>query len=184
MRAFTLALVLIASPALAQLDDGRRGHSPYAGLEARQVKALSDKEIDDLRNGRGMGLALSAELNGYPGPAHVIELSGDLSLSDAQRARMSELFAAMKMETIPLGESLLVKERELDALFVSKLVTHATLEAATSGIAQMQGALRAAHLRYHLLTFAELTPEQVRRYDELRGYAGSTARSHGARHHP
>lgn len=185
MRAsITLAIVLIASPVLAQPDDGRRGSSPYAGLEARPIKALSDKDVDDLRNGRGMGLALPAELNGYPGPSHVVELSADLRLSDAQRARMGELFAAMKAETIPLGERLLVGEQDLDALFASKIVTPATLEAASSAIAKTQGALRAAHLRYHLLTVAELTSEQVRRYRELRGYAASAARSHGARHHP
>ena len=50
-------------------------HQPYAGLQARPVKALSDQQIADLRAGRGMGLALAAELNGYPGPMHVLELA-------------------------------------------------------------------------------------------------------------
>lgn len=49
--------------------------APYAGIARRSVKALSDREISDLRTGRGMGLALAAELNGYPGPAHVLELA-------------------------------------------------------------------------------------------------------------
>jgi hypothetical protein len=34
-----------------------------------------------------MGLALAAELNGYPGPAHVIELAKSLGLSEPQRAK-------------------------------------------------------------------------------------------------
>ena len=42
--------------------------SPYAGQESRAIKALSDSEIDDLANGRGMGLAKAGELNGYPSP--------------------------------------------------------------------------------------------------------------------
>ncbi|HEY0442316.1 MAG TPA: hypothetical protein VGD36_19780, partial [Xanthobacteraceae bacterium] len=54
-------LLALAAPAAAQTQQ------PYAGLEARPVKALSE-QIADLRAGRGMGLALAAELNGYPGP--------------------------------------------------------------------------------------------------------------------
>ena len=36
------------------------------------IRGLSEQEIDDLTNGRGMGLARAAELNGYPGPLHVL----------------------------------------------------------------------------------------------------------------
>ena len=38
--------------------------SPYAGQEGRPIKALSEQQIADLRTGRGMSLALAAELNG------------------------------------------------------------------------------------------------------------------------
>jgi hypothetical protein len=61
--------------------------TPYAGFQQRTVKALSEQEIADLRAGRGMGLALAAELNGYPGPAHVLEKADALGLSSAQRAK-------------------------------------------------------------------------------------------------
>src|SRR5438105_4502530 len=70
-----------------------QAQQPYAGLEVRSIKALSDQQIGDLRAGRGMGLALAAELNGYPGPMHVLELADSLSLSDQQRAKIQELFA-------------------------------------------------------------------------------------------
>jgi hypothetical protein len=42
---------------------------PYSGMQSRPIKALSDQTVADLRAGRGMGLALAAELNGYPGPS-------------------------------------------------------------------------------------------------------------------
>ena len=77
-----LVLITFASPALAQ------SQQPYAGLEARPIKALSEQQIADLRAGRGMGLALAAELNGYPGPMHALELADALDLSGQQRARM------------------------------------------------------------------------------------------------
>ncbi len=37
---------------------------PYAGMDNRSVKTLSDQQLSDLREGRGMGMALAAELNG------------------------------------------------------------------------------------------------------------------------
>jgi hypothetical protein len=147
--------------------------SPYSGLETRSVKALSDQQIADLRAGRGMGLALPAELNGYPGPVHVLELGDRLGLNAEQRARVEELHAAMKAETVPLGERLIAQETDLDRQFATKSVTPASLQAATADIGASQGALRGAHLRYHLSTLEVLTPEQIRRYGELRGYGGS-----------
>jgi hypothetical protein len=146
--------------------------SPYAGMERRQVKALSEQQIADLRAGRGMGLSLPAELNGYPGPAHVLELADTLRLSDDQRTGAKELFEAMKAETIPIGERILSEETALDHLFAEKRATRAELNAAASRIASAQGDLRAAHLRYHLTMSELLSSEQITRYAELRGYGG------------
>src|SRR5262245_13689864 len=168
MNRFTLflaiALALAAGDALAQ------SHQPYAGFEARSIKALSDQQIADLRGGRG--LALAAELNGYPGPMHTLELADSLSLSAEQRARVQSLFAAMKAEAIPLGEKLIAQEAELDRAFVHQTITAAQLQAATEAIGSTQAALRQTHLEYHLVTRDILTPEQLRQYAALRGYAG------------
>lgn len=171
------ALVALAA-GIVTADTSFAQHQPYAGLQARQVKALSDEQIADLRSGRGMGLALAAELNGYPGPSHVLELADKLRLSDAQRAKVSELFAAMKAETTSIGERLIAQEQDLEQLFATKTITPVSLDEAVGSIARTQGALRAAHLRYHLTTLAELSLEQVRRYSELRGYAGGGPREH------
>jgi Spy/CpxP family protein refolding chaperone len=155
---------------------------PYAGLEHRALKALSDEQIADLRAGRGMGLALAAELNGYPGPAHVLELADALELTPAQRDRVRRLHEAMKAEAVGLGERLIAEETDLDRSFAERTVTVARLEAATAAIARTQGALRAAHLKYHLAAAELLTPAQIRRYAELRGYG--TGPVHGPhRHH-
>ena len=45
--------------------------SAYAGQQSRAIKSLSEQDVDDLLAGRGAGFAKAAELNGYPGPAHV-----------------------------------------------------------------------------------------------------------------
>jgi hypothetical protein len=76
----------------------------------------------------------------------------------------------MRAETIPLGERLIDQEAELDRLFAGRRVTPSNLAAATDTIGQTQGTLRAAHLKDHLTTAALLTAEQIRRYNELRGY--------------
>src|SRR5215203_7448654 len=99
--------------------------SPYSGLEHRAVKALSDQQIADLRAGRGMGLALPAELNGYPGPIHALELADPLQLSPEQRNALQGLYEAMRAEAGPLGERLIAQEAELDRQFASRSVTPA-----------------------------------------------------------
>jgi hypothetical protein len=175
-----LLMLAISGPVVAQHRGGATMHSggsptaasmPYAGMDQRIVKALSDPQIADLKAGRGMGLALAAELNGYPGPSHVLELADALQLSDAQRDKTKALLDAMKAETIPLGERLIAGETALDRLFATKTVTPASLDEATSRISAMQGTLRAAHLRYHLAMLEVLSAPQVAHYAELRGYA-------------
>ena len=61
--------------------------SPYSGQETRDIKALSDDERRRLLEGHGMGMALPAELNRYPGPKHVLELAGEL---DLRRSRSTQ----------------------------------------------------------------------------------------------
>ena len=175
-RHLLLILIAFALPTAASLAQSQQ---PYAGLEARSIKALSDQQIADLKAGRGMGLALAAELNGHPGPIHVLELADSLDLSDQQRARMQELLTAMKAEAIPLGERLIAQEADLDKQFANKTITPASLAAATDAIGITHAALRQAHLKYHLSTVEVLTPAQVQRYAELRGYKTGTQHSHG-----
>src|SRR5256885_2969887 len=109
------------------LITGASAQTPYAGMQARPIKALSDQQVADLKAGRGMGLALAAELNGYPGPMHVLELADRLQLSDPQRAKVAELIAAMKAEAIPIGERLIVQEADLDRQFADRTITATSL---------------------------------------------------------
>ena len=176
-RAALAGFVVVAAAAQAAAQ------MPYAGMQTRAVKSFSDEQVADLRAGRGMGLALSAELNGYPGPSHVLELAEALKLTDEQHARVRELFERMKAEAIPIGRELLAKEGELDRAFAERTITAETLTAALASIGEVQSRLRATHLKYHLLTPALLSESQTRRYAELRGYAGGARDRHHHRHH-
>ena len=174
MRSFVVAIVLsfVASVDFAQ--------SPYAGMQARSIKALSEQQIAEA--GRGMGLALPAELNGYPGPAHVLELSDQLGLSAEQKARVQSLFDAMKAEAVPLGERLLEQEAALDQQFASRSITPQRLKTATAAIGGTQGKLQETHLKYHLQTAQILTPDQMQRYSALRGYGSTVPMQHQHQH--
>jgi hypothetical protein len=167
-----LALVAVALPAQAQHHGGHRhgAATPYAGQQAREIKALSDTEIDDLRAGRGMGLALAAELNRYPGPMHALEHADALGLDAGQRARLSAMMAAMRAEAIAAGARLIEAERALDRLFASGTATPASVRSATAAVAAAQGELRAVHLVTHIAARDVFTPPQLVRYDVLRGY--------------
>ena len=177
-RLVALAALAATTFALTPYPTWAQAQQPYAGFEGRPIKALSDQQIADLRAGRGMGLALAAELNGYPGPSHVIDLANSLELSEAQRTKMEALFAAMKADTVPLGEKLIAEEADLERQFASKTITEPSLTAAMQAIAKSQAALRAAHLKYHLATAEVLTPTQVKRYAELRGYSNGPPAGH------
>jgi hypothetical protein len=176
-RSTLAAFLLLAATAAASAQHASGHHAPapaapYAELATRAVKALSDEQIADLRAGRGIGLALPAELNGYPGPVHVLELGAQLELSAEQRTKVQNLYTAMKAETVPIGERLIAQETELDRMFADRGATPAIIEAVTGAIGATYGALRAAHLRYHLATLQTLTPHQVHLYRESRGYLG------------
>jgi hypothetical protein len=162
-------LISIAGAALAQHHQQQR-HAPYAGMHNHAVKALSDQQLDDLRSGRGMGLALAAELNGYPGPMHVIELADQLHLTTEQRRRMRELFEQMKAEAVAAGDRLIEHEQKLDQAFARGQIDASILAGLTSQIGASQGELRAVHLKYHLVTAGLLTQHQRESYASLRGY--------------
>jgi hypothetical protein len=151
--------------------------TPYSGMQTRSIKALSDQQIADLQAGRGMGLALAAELNGYPGPSHVLELADKLELSADQRSHMQRLLDSMKAEAVPLGSRLVEQERDLDKQFANRTVTAESLKASIAAVAATQGILRETHLKYHLSTGAILSPSQMFKYAELRGYGS------GHKHH-
>jgi Spy/CpxP family protein refolding chaperone len=143
---------------------------PYAGQEARDIKALAPDEIRALRDGKGMGLAKAAELNGFAGPAHVLELAPRLQLTPEQQMRTEALFASMDLQAKAAGEALIAKERELDRLFAARTITADSLDRVLRGNRRAAGAGTHAHLQAHLAQVAILTPEQNMRYAELRGY--------------
>lgn len=148
----------------------QHGQSPYAGQESRQIKSLSAAETRELLNGAGMGLAKAAELNGYPGPKHVLELAEPLKLTSLQVEATEATYRSMNSRAKKIGEQIVEREQALDALFAGGMVTSESLSRSVTQIGALQAELRTIHLDAHLSQLAILTPEQVSQYRRLRGY--------------
>ena len=169
--AVVLALTVFDSTA------SEKANSPYAGQEKRQIKSLSAKDVDDLLNGRGWGLAKAAELNGMPGPAHILEMADQINLDKDQNTAIQSMFNKMKAKAIKIGTKLVQLEKELDLMFANKSITQEILGIQLDKIAKVRSKLRQVHLETHLKTPAILTRHQIVTYNQLRGYTGGASHS-------
>jgi Spy/CpxP family protein refolding chaperone len=172
-----MKLRLVAAAVFSLIASNVLAASPYAGEESREIKALSAEDVEAYLTGQGMGFAKAAELNGYAGPKHVLELASELGLTTEQRTRTQALFASMQTKAVALGRQLVDEERKLDRLFAGARITQESLQQSVSRIGALQADVRATHLEAHLEQAKILTPEQRAHYLRLRGY-----HSHGAHH--
>ena len=156
--------------------------SPYAGQSARDIKALAPEDVEAYLSGKGMGLAKAAELNGYPGPAHVLAMATELELSPNQKQRTEALFSSMETKATELGHTLIEQERELDQQFASKSATRESVAATLQRIGELQAKVRDTHLQAHLAQLEILTSSQVAKYQELRGYTISNTHQGNHQH--
>ena len=177
MKLKTFALFFVLTVLLASCGEKHGGgehaqhsQSPYSGEEKRAIKAISDDDVKNYLEGKGMGLAKAAELNGYPGPMHVLENESGLDLSAEQKKAVQDSFDKMKMQAVELGKQIVENEKELDGLFGKSEITSEVVQTKTQKIAALQGDLRNIHLQAHLEMTKILSPEQVEKYNRLRGY--------------
>lgn len=169
----SLTLLVMATSVHAQqhLPAGGHAHaSPYVGQEGRAIKSLSNEDITELRRGGGWGLAKAAELNGVPGPAHLLEMRDQIGLTGEQVAAIQAIFEDMRSKAIAEGERLIEREQALEDLFRSGTVTDATLRHHLQQIEDSRRELRYIHLAAHLTTPPLLNDAQLTHYRALRGY--------------
>lgn len=162
--------VLVLSPARSESQHHQHA-SPYKDFLDREIKALSAEEIQGLRQGGGMGFALPAELHGYPGPRHVLDLADEVELTSVQRVEIEEIFHAMDARARRLGAEIIELERRLDQAFAQQWIGSQDLRELVTEIGARKSELRTVHLQAHLELRPLLTEEQRARYAELRGYA-------------
>ena len=92
--AIAFSIVALAGGVVLAQHHAHHPAQPYAGQQVRAVTSLSPEELNGFLEGRGMGLAKAAELNGYPGPMHLLELEKELGLTASQRREVELAFNA------------------------------------------------------------------------------------------
>jgi len=145
--------------------------SKYIGQEKRDIKSLSNDDIKELRTGAGWGLAKAAELNGLPGPKHILEMKKEIELTTEQEKMVSALYKDMNKEAIELGNKLIEYEKELNNRFSERNINEKELEELLIKISEIYKSLRYTHLSAHLKTPSILTEDQIEKYNKLRGYS-------------
>ncbi len=179
LSAAALSLVMLGSRNM-----GRGSQVPGAAwaVEPGQVpmSSLAPEEIRGLQEGEGIRLARAAELNGYPGPAHILEAAraGKIELYADQRQAIERIHAAMKAKAQALGRQILAQEVSLEAGFRTGRVVEADLARQVEDIARLLAELRLTHLRAHLMTAAILRPQQIEEYYQFRGYSAPSSGRH------
>lgn len=146
--------------------------SPYADTydPDASIRALSAEEVEQIRQGGGASLALPAELNGVPGPRHILDLAEELALSRDQQAQVQGVYDRFRADAIPAGERYLAAEQALEEGFRARTLTEDNLPDRVAEVSRLEGELVAIHLGAHLQTADILTPEQIATYNQLRGY--------------
>ena len=165
----------------SELEALDRLRSPYATLLSTGATGLLPQEVESLTKGEGMALAMAAELNGYPGPRHLLDAAaaGRLDLRPDQREALGRLYDGMLAEAKAKGQEILRAEEELAMRFRHGHIDEAGLRDSLGQIGQLRAGLRLIHLRTHLETGALLTPNQIARYKAVRGYDTGGAHQHG-----
>ena len=151
--------------------------SGYSGQQNREIKSLSAEDVQQIKAGKGWGLAKAGELNGYPGPSHVLDMAEKLDLTADQLSVMDNLFKSMQLKAIAAGERYLKAERQIDQAFVDKNIDSVSLKKMIDSSAEALAELRYVHLNTHLSTIQLLTRHQTATYNRLRGY-GNTHHQH------
>lgn len=164
-----ITLFLLSFFSIAAFGDSYK--SKYVGQELREIKSLSEADIKELKNGKGWGLAKAAELNGVPGPIHLLEMQKEIKLTSEQIQRIEDIYHEMKQKAIKLGVKLIDLEMELNGHFSKKTITDQLLYDLLDKISQTYKQLRYTHLAAHLKTPHILTPDQISQYNKLRGYS-------------
>jgi Spy/CpxP family protein refolding chaperone len=178
------ALITSLLPLAGAAQDHSHGSTPYAGFQNRAIKSLSEQDIAELRQGAGWGLALPAELSGWPGPKHLLELQEELDLTEGQIAEIEAIFQAMRDEAMQAGDRFIAAEAAVSDGFADPDLTEAQLRVLLEASASARADLRFIHLSRHLQTVKHLTRHQVMQYNILRGYADDPCASVPEGHNP
>lgn len=168
MKVHAGAFALLLTLPLAAQHSGHMAAPKSAPADATASHhACLDQERDAIERGEGLGMALAADRNGYPGPKHVLELRKELKLTADQETKMQRLMAEMTEKAVSKGKDVLAAEQHLGELFAQGR-SEAELREETYRVASLRAELRWVHLAAHVAARKVLTTEQIAAYQRLR----------------
>lgn len=141
----------------------------FVGTLSVQAQQSIPADSAGLKAGEGMGMALYAETNGYPGPKHVLDLKEQLGLMKDQQKKIEEIAKLMRISAVGKGEEIIEAEQELHKLLGAGKINEKSLRTKLEAIGNMRGDLRFIHLQAHLKVKQILRPNQILEYYNLRG---------------
>ena len=156
---FTCFLVAIGFSTLAQNAPDSLV-SPLKSMPYEQYKAYSNGI--DINN-----LALIGDLYHYPSPAKVLALKKELALNKEQFTQINAINIELLRKMKEMGALIIKNEQTLDMLFRTKQVNDGSLIFYTNRYGLYQGELRNAMLQTYLKVQNILTPEQLKKYQQL-----------------
>lgn len=142
-------------------------HRTLPRAEADGNSSVSTASIVVPMNGEDVS---GAERHLFPAPHTAIFMANDLGLDEVQRRKLHALQLALDSDAAAIGRRIHAEEARLDRAFMENVIDSGRIDGLTARIGSLQAQLRAARLRAHLATRDLLSPEQLLRYAELRGF--------------
>src|SRR4029453_1750399 len=150
----------LAGVAFAQGSPHHGPHGATGGTPHHTLAQTCDGAFEEnVRDGRGFGMAFVADQQGYPGPLHVLELKDRLRLSRDQEAKAQALLTAMFAESRPKSTLLLNAEARRGQLFAAGRPDEAAVRKAVGEVEMARADVRLVHLTFHLKMRDALTDE-------------------------
>jgi Spy/CpxP family protein refolding chaperone len=130
-----------------------------------------------LENAEGAGMAAYADVNGYPGPRHVLEMQALLGLTDDQVKDIESISDEMSEKARVKGEAIIAEEGKLASVFASGTAQQDEVEHLAVTIGSLRGELRAIHLIAHIQAAQVLTDKQRELYT-IQRYSAHNEKMH------
>ncbi|MDB5120462.1 MAG: hypothetical protein JWN56_1680 [Sphingobacteriales bacterium] len=108
-----------------------------------------------------------AEVNNYPDPCRVIEISTHLKLTPAQLSKLTTIKSSLEFKAKEMDGFINQQEKKLNDLFASGKAEEGSIIYYTNKLGLYEGELRNAYLQAHLKTRYVLTPAQLKKYNQL-----------------
>jgi uncharacterized protein (DUF305 family) len=140
------------------------------GAPMPAIRGLSPGEAHAIGAGEGAGMARAAELNGIPGPRHVLDLAEQLGLTPGQHAEITAIHATMHEEAIRVGQAYLDAQHAFEQQLRDPARRGQALTTQHPEVTTLHGELQRTHLRAHVATASVLSEEQIATYNTLRGH--------------